>query len=270
MSKTIRSLAVPVTAIVLFQVCALFARSYYQLQLLADGVPKLTAKDVSYLLVPLILLVLSYPILRDHRRYLRSLFNLHDFSIRTVIRGVLTGTLIYFAFSYSYLAIHALQQQLGQPIFLHEEQSWLRHCNPATSLAFGLGIGALLTPLIEEVFHRGLILPGLLRFGTVKAVIIGAVLFAIFHRPEGLVTAFVFGLYAGVQFLRAGHLLLPTVTHGSYNFIVIANAHCDIAFRAPANLVTTSTELFLLALAVVVLASIGAYKLLPDKPEPAS
>lgn len=265
MSKAIRSLAVPVTAIVLFQVCALFARSYYQVQLLADGVPKLTAKDVSYLLVPVILLVLCYPVLRDHRQFLRSLFNLDDLSIGLMIRGVLTGTLIFVAFSYSYLAIHALQQ-LGQPIFLHEEQSWFRHCNPETSLVFGLGIGALITPLVEEVLNRGLILPGLLRFGTFKAVVIGAILFAMLHRPEGLVTAFVFGLYAGVQFLRAGHLWLSTVTHGSYNFIVVANAHCDVALRAPTNLLTTSTELFLVALAVVALASIGVYKLLPDKP----
>ena len=55
---------VSIVAIMLFQVAALFTRSRLELSLVAGGVQEAVAKDLSYLVVPPILLVLMFPYLK--------------------------------------------------------------------------------------------------------------------------------------------------------------------------------------------------------------
>jgi membrane protease YdiL (CAAX protease family) len=175
--------------------------------------------------------------------------------------------LLYVAYTYCYLLLYAIEQSPGVSISLIEDRTLFQFCDPAASLAMGLIVGALLTPLVEEVTNRGLIFPGMLKYGVFKAIIFSSVVFALCHKPSSIITAFGFGLYANIVFLRTGQLWFSFITHATYNSLVISNEYCDFAIRAPMMMVTTREWLIISALTITGLAAFGMYKLLPDKPD---
>jgi membrane protease YdiL (CAAX protease family) len=75
------------------------------------------------------------------------------------------------------------------------------------------------TPLIEEAVFRGLILGGLLRrYSAPTAILVSAVLFALFHRnPFQLVGAFFAGLLAGWIYVRTRSLWPCVIFHALIN-----------------------------------------------------
>lgn len=76
---------VSVIAIMIFQVAALFARSMLELSLMDDGYSRAIAEDLSYLVVPPILLVLMFPYLKRCKDPLLSLFRRADLTLRLVV-----------------------------------------------------------------------------------------------------------------------------------------------------------------------------------------
>ena len=62
-----------IIVIMLFQVAALFTRQYLNRELVGTGLKENIAKDLSYLVVPIILLVLMWPILSKNKVPLRRL-----------------------------------------------------------------------------------------------------------------------------------------------------------------------------------------------------
>ena len=85
---------------------------------------------------------------------------------------------------------------------------------------FALGI----VPAIgEELIFRGVVLNGMRqRFSTVKAVLISATLFMLFHgNLQQLIYPFVLGIVLGFVFTRTGSLMLSIILHLVNNFIVI-------------------------------------------------
>ena len=84
-------LRAPIVTIMLFQVAALFARAYLETRLNAGGETKPFAHDLSYLVVPPILIILMFPILRRHGPYLLTLLRRQDLTIRLVIWSVILG-----------------------------------------------------------------------------------------------------------------------------------------------------------------------------------
>ena len=84
-------LRAPIVTIMLFQVAALFARAYLETRLIAGGELTPIAKDLSYLVVPPILIILMYPILRQHGPFLLSLLRRQDLTFRLITISVLLG-----------------------------------------------------------------------------------------------------------------------------------------------------------------------------------
>ncbi len=254
-----------VTILLLFEACALIAREISRRYLLQQGFLDITAKDLSYLAVPLSLAVLCYPLLKPHREYLRSLFTVEGLDTRLMLRAIVAGIFLYIAFSYLHVLVFALKLGLGASIIDTESARLWGNCNPATSLALGILAGSILTPVVEEIINRGFLLPAFLHRGTATAILISALLFAVCHKTTGLATAFLFGLYAGIQFLRTRQLWLSTITHGSYNFLYNVQNHCDLPVRAPGSYMATSTELIILSLAIIAGTSWCCWRLLPPK-----
>ncbi len=82
----------------------------------------------------------------------------------------------------------------------------------------------LVTPLTEELFFRGFVLPGLAaRLGVGRAIVASAVIFSVFHLDLGvLAPVFVAGLLLGWLYHRTGSLWPGVLVHGGQNALALA------------------------------------------------
>jgi len=78
---------------------------------------------------------------------------------------------------------------------------------------------AILTPIIEELVFRGVILEGLqIRYSPVIAALVSSLLFALVHGlPQAMVNAFFLALFFSWVMLKTRSLLLCIVAHALYN-----------------------------------------------------
>lgn len=83
---------------------------------------------------------------------------------------------------------------------------------------------ALVTPLTEELFFRGFVLPGLAaRLGAGRAIVASAAIFSVFHLDLGvLAPVFVAGLLLGWLYHRTGSLWPGVLVHGGQNVLALA------------------------------------------------
>ena len=89
-----RSIRAPIVAILVILTAALFARSFLQLRLQERGVDADFAKDLSYLVVPVILGILMFPILRDNKTFLLGLCRRKYLTLRLVATAIAIGVLM--------------------------------------------------------------------------------------------------------------------------------------------------------------------------------
>lgn len=82
---------------------------------------------------------------------------------------------------------------------------------------------AIVAPVIEELIFRGIILNGFKRnYSPAKAVVISALLFALFHlNPWQFPATFVLGLLLGWIFIRTDNIILAIVGHSINNSLVL-------------------------------------------------
>jgi membrane protease YdiL (CAAX protease family) len=82
-------------------------------------------------------------------------------------------------------------------------------------------LGLVFGPILEESFFRGCLLPVLaLSMGTIPAVIITAVVFAVFHNPMNLVhwvTLTTTGIAYGWMRVASRSTTAPALMHAAYN-----------------------------------------------------
>ncbi len=87
--------------------------------------------------------------------------------------------------------------------------------------------GVIMAPLIEELLHRGLLVPALVRVGGRRNAIIGAgiafLLLHVFYAKPILYIPYYFfvGMLMAWVFLRSGNLLAPILIHALGNLTVL-------------------------------------------------
>jgi membrane protease YdiL (CAAX protease family) len=227
---------VSILAIMLFQVCALFARSALELFLVNNGSDRAVANDLSYLVVPPILGALLYPYLRQHRHALASLFRPCQLTLRLCCLSILLG----FSMRVTYWAILTVLIWLG--LIKNDDRGAIVgpvlgfDCPPFLVLALSFFVVAFLVPIVEEVINRGFLLHALLRKGAVVAAGLSACLFAVAHRTDTYLVAFVAGLFFGAQVLNARTLWAPLLAHAAYNASATFHWDCfQIIWNPPAS-----------------------------------
>jgi membrane protease YdiL (CAAX protease family) len=217
---------ISILAIMLFQVCALFARSALELFLVDDGSDRAVANDLSYLVVPPILAALLYPYLREHRHALASLLRPCRLTLRLCCLSILLG----FSMRVTYWAILTVLIWLG--LIRNDDPGAIVGpvlgfaCPPFLVLALSFFVVALLVPIVEEVINRGFLLHALLPKGTLVSVGVSACLFAVAHRTDTYLVALVAGLFLGVQALNSRTLWAPLLAHAAYNASAIFHWDC--------------------------------------------
>jgi len=254
--SSVPSVRAPILAIIIFQVAALFARAFLEIRLIDGGEPQPFAQDLSYLVVPPILVILMYSILRRHGSYLRSLLRRQDLTIRLIVTSVLLGFALRMSFwggLISFISFGVLRNTdpnavVGPVISFG--------CPDPGILALSFVVVSFLIPVTEEIIHRGLILQSLLHKGKILAIVLSSALFAIAHDPQAIAVAFLGGLFLGVQMINCKTLSGPLITHATYNAVAILDSECVGAQWNPIDTtsVMVGTGLLAAALAVVGIA----------------
>ncbi len=260
--ETIRA---PIFAILLFDAFALIARSYLQLDLMQDGKPADLAENLSYLVVPPILAILLFPVLRQQRRFLARRFSRVGLTWKGIGIAILVGVFLRIAQWGELIGLGALgmfksdgPNVLVGPIFSFS-------CPPPSVLLLNLLVVSFLTPIIEELISRGFLLYTFLNKGRLIAIIASSILFAIMHSPDGIPSAFVGGLFFAVLALNTGTLWAPMVAHATYNGLTVLDWVCLHGVWNPSATTPALIAVGIFSLSVMALSLYGCSRLVRQK-----
>jgi membrane protease YdiL (CAAX protease family) len=244
----------PIAAIVIFEIGALVTRAFLEVRLVDSGEPRPVAQDLSYLVVPPILIALMYPILRKDWSFLGALLCRHDLTIRVIVVSIVLGFSLRMSFwgglislvSFGVLTNPDPAAVVG-PVISFE-------CPDPPILVLSFLVASLLAPVTEEVINRGLILHSLLHRGRILAITLSSGLFAVMHEPETIIIALLFGFFLGVHVLNYRTLWAPLISHATYNGIGVLDWEC---VSGKWNPVETSPEIVAVGLVGTALAAVG-------------
>lgn len=245
-----------VIAVMLLQVFALFIESWLRIDLMSDGMAKAIAADVSKLIALPMLAVLLYPVVRDFLPHLKSKLRWCQLNPRTILIGMGLG------FSLRMVNWSQLIAGVSFGFFVNPDSEAVVGpvvqfgCPPLVIVSLSLLVMALFTPVVEEIVNRAFLLQWLVRYGQFSAIIGSAVLFAILHRPDSMLFAFMFGIFSGVLYLNSGTLWPPLIAHMTINGMIVFDWDCiNTQWNPPAvSDVTRSIGLLALCLGIVSFA----------------
>lgn len=217
---------VSVLAIILFQVAALFARSMIELLLRTQGMNPDVANDISYLVVPPILMILMFPYIRTSKDSLLKLFSLAGLTVHVIVLSIALGLIMRLTYWAS------LTFLIGTGVIRNEDPNAIVgpfigfDCPPSAVLLLSLAIMGIVVPITEEVMHRGFFLYGLLSRGKNLAIVLSAIYFALLHEFSTYLPAFIVGLVLAVQVLNYRALWGPIIAHATYNATATIDWDC--------------------------------------------
>ncbi len=142
------------------------------------------------------------------------------------LAGICFASLICFLANFPAQWIIALEKALG---FNGDIPGYPVDGTLSVQLLYFLSV-AILPPLVEELLFRGVILRGLLRFGSRFAVLASASLFAVLHgNVPQMVFAFFCGLMMGLLVVKTGNIWTSVAVHfinngfAAVSFLLIQN-----------------------------------------------
>ncbi|MGI9238902.1 MAG: CPBP family intramembrane glutamic endopeptidase [Woeseiaceae bacterium] len=217
---------VKLVAVIVATIAALFCRAWLELELLSAGYHKYHAADLSYLIVPPILLFLLFPIWRLERALFSRLYRRRDLSLTLVLNAIAIGFLLRIAAWCELVAGVSFgwysnpdATAIGGPTFLFS-------CPEPNVVVLGIAVMVVLVPIVEETTNRGLIQTWLFERGAIVAITAQALLFMLAHRPSSWGFAFVAGVVFGIQYWRTKTLWAPVITHGTINGLIQLDWRC--------------------------------------------
>ena len=196
---------------------ALIMREWARTYLTGSGFGNNVAADLSYLVVPPVLLVLLAPLWRKEKPFVLRIYDRSVLSLRVVLSAIAIGLLLRAA-SWGHIVAgvsFGLYISDNPNAIVGPQFSW--QCDPLPALALGLFVMALLIPFIEELVHRGYVVTVLQKYGVVPAVLISSLVFMVFHQTGTWSTALVAGVVLAVLFWRSGSLWPGTIVHAVFN-----------------------------------------------------
>jgi len=210
----------------LFQFSSLFIREFLRLKLGEAGTDAATAKHLSALVGFAVLGILMWPLIRNLGPQVKSLFRKPDSWLRLIAYSVAIG-LAFRVASWAWMVTRIAFgfHGPGDPGLAAGPMFWWA-CPPASYLVLSIFVMAVLTPAIEEVINRGLILCSLLKKSKTLAIVLSAALFSILHIYEGIPLAFAFGIVAAIQMLNYRTLWGTIIAHSTFNFVNTIDTDC--------------------------------------------
>ena len=248
-----------VIAALLATIAALVARSWLQVRLVAEGMPRLQASDLSYIAALPLFVFLVFPLVLKDRKFVAQQFRATDISVRAIIVAVVVGLLFRVAWWSQLVAGISFGLISGDDVESDTGLSFSYQCPSLGIVALGLLVSAALIPVIEEVVHRGYVQSFFKPHGPVLAIGLSALVFMLFHRVEYWGFAFVAGTVLGTMYWLSGSLWVPVITHAVINFTPQLTWRCmSLRWNPPADsLPLTGPGLVSLLLFVVSVTGIA-------------
>jgi len=215
-----------VVAVIVATIAALFGRSWLQLKLLANGVQKEYAADLSYLVVPPILLIILTPVILKDKAFLAQQFRLTGLTIRAVLVAIAIGILARAASWGQLVAGISFGFYRNNDPSAIEGPLFMFDCASPHVVAFGFVVMVFMVPIIEEITNRSYVQTAFRHRGPVIAICLSAFVFTIFHRLSSWPFAFFAGLIFGVQYWRSGTLWRSLISHGTVNALAQVDWRC--------------------------------------------
>ncbi len=216
-----------IIAVLVATTAALIARAWLQLRLVDNGMQQALAADLSYLVVPPILLFLLFPLWRSEKVFLKSLFRRDSLSWRIVLTAIVIGILLRLSWWSQLIAGVSFGFYRSGNLDAVVGPSFSFNCASPTVVALGVLVIAVLVPLIEEITHRGYVQTFLERRGVIVAVLLSAAIFACFHRLSSWPFAFFTGIVLGVQYWATRSLWSSVIAHATVNGLIQLDWHCQ-------------------------------------------
>ncbi|MCH9693043.1 MAG: CPBP family intramembrane metalloprotease [Gammaproteobacteria bacterium] len=211
---------------VLATIAALVVRSWLLVALRDRGIPSTTATDLSYLVVPVILLLLLCPLWPTDKNYVASLFQRQHLSSRIVLRAILVGILLRVVAWCELIASVSFGRYVNTDANAIVGPSFGFDCPATELLLLGVLVMVLLVPIIEEIIHRGVVMGALDQCAPVLAVLTSALVFMAFHRPDSWAFAAFAGIVFGTLFWATGSLWSSVVAHATVNGLIQFDWRC--------------------------------------------
>jgi membrane protease YdiL (CAAX protease family) len=208
---------VTLVAVIVATTAALIARAVIGIQLAKLGYDTTLARDLSYLVVPVVLAFLLFPIWSSEKGFIAEQFRLSDLSWRVALSAIAIGVLVRATWWSQLIAGASFGLYGPGDPSLIEGPRFSIQCPAPLVLALGFLVMAFLIPIIEELTHRAYVQTALRRRGAIVSIIVSAFAFAIFHTYTSMLFAFLGGLVFGVQYWVAKSLWPSVIAHAMYN-----------------------------------------------------
>jgi len=222
-------------AVLIAIIAALTARSWLQIQLTQGGMQSLVAADLSYLVVPPVLILLLFPLWRSEKIFLANQFRCQDLTWKLALTAIAIGILIRLLWwsqliagaSFGVYASTDPEAIIG-PIISFQ-------CNSPGNVFLGFFVMVGLVPLIEETINRGYVQTALRHRGFIIAVLISSIVFTLFHRFSSWPSVFIGGLILGSQYFLTRSLWMSLITHATVNGLIQIDWRCLSIIWNPAS-----------------------------------
>lgn len=223
-------------AVLVATTAAHVARSWLQVRLTDGGMQALVADDLSYLVVPPILVLLLFPLWRSEKAFLVSQFRRVDLTWKLAAKAVVIGVLIRLLWwsqliagvSFGIYASSDPEATVGPTISFQ--------CASPSIVLLSFIVMAALVPLIEEITHRGYVQTAVRHHGFPMAVVISAIIFVILHRFSSWPFVLLGGLILGTQYWLSNSLWASLITHATVNGLIQIDWRCmNTVWNPPAE-----------------------------------
>lgn len=213
-------------AVIVITFAALIVRSWLQVVLLDDGHQKDYASDLSYLVLPPILFVLLFPVLRQHRPLLKKILTPRDLTATLVLRAIAIGVLLRLTWWCQMIAgiSFGFYRSVDPGAVIGPTFSF--GCAAPHVVLLGVAVMVLMVPFIEELVHRGLVQTWLADRGPAIAITLSSLLFMLVHRQSSWVFAFCAGIAFGILFWRTGTIWMSFIAHATVNGLIQFDWRC--------------------------------------------
>lgn len=212
-------------AVLVATTAALIGRAWLQIQLMDDGMASTFAADLSYLIVPPILVFLLFPIWREQKAFVFSLFKRNDLTWRIAVRAVCIGVLLRMLAEAKLIAgvSFGYYKSTNAEAIVGPDFSF-RLAAPE-NIVLGLVVMALLVPIIEEIVHRGFVMSALRNRGCIVSVLVSALVFMVFHKYSSWLFVSLAGVVFGLQYWATNSLWPSLLTHATVNGLIEIEQH---------------------------------------------
>lgn len=213
-------------AILVATFAGLVARELIRVRLIAaDFSPQLSA-NLSYLVVPVVLMLVLFPLWDSEKTYLAAQFRRAHISWRIALSAIAIGLLMRLTWWCQAVAgiSFGYYQDVSSPptnvvVFSFE-------CPAPAAVLLGLVVMTLLVPIIEEVTHRAYVMGALARYGAAVSVSFSALIFMLLHKFAGWPFVFLAGLILGAQYWCTRSLWSSIISHATLNGLIQFDWYC--------------------------------------------